>query len=315
MRHKIFFFSFLLALFSSFHLDQALACESCTIPRMGREIETQGAQKPWFVDVTFEQQNWDERPAEVAHELHEEGHHIHNKTHEEFYHFTLGATPQESLTLLAELPYVVRHSTEIEDHDRLGEKEESQGVGDLSVFALYQFLRQNKNYLGVLGGIKFPTGQTEEENSQGVLFEPELQPGTGSYDYPVGLIYQVDANPFILRGNAIYVLKTEGDQEFAFGDLFSTSLFLDYQLLPEWKGVEMKTGLDLNFQHEQKQIEEGEKVSDSGGSTLLLGPTLSIQAGEQVSVFTNLLFPVYQNLGGEHQELDFVWTGGAKVRW
>lgn len=313
MRYKAFLYSLILFSLLSFNLDRAQACESCTIPRIGRVSEMEKDKKPWFFDFTFEQQNWDERPARDAHELHEEGHHVHNKTHEEFYHFTLGANLWERATLLAEIPYVVRGSIEIEDHDRLGEKEESEGVGDLNFFSTYRFLEQDGNYLGAVGGIKFPTGETKETNSQNVRFEPELQPGTGSYDYPLGVVYQLRVNSFVFRGNAIYVIKTEGDQDFEFGDLFSTSLFLDYIVNPG--AFETKIGLDLNFQHEEKQVDRGTEVADSGGTTLFLGPALTIKANDNVSVFGNILFPVHQNLGGVHQELDFVWNVGTKVSW
>lgn len=317
MRYKAFSYSLILFSFLSFNLDRAQACESCTIPRIGRvsELEKGNLKKPWFFDFTFEQQNWDERPALDAHELHDEGHHVHNKTHEEFYHFTLGANPWENLTLLAEIPYVVRGFIEIEDHDRLGEKEESKGISDLNVLATYRFLTQGENYLGAVGGVKFPVGETKETNSQNVRFEPELQPGTGSYDYPLGVVYQIRVNSFVFRGNAIYVIKTEGDQDFEFGDLFSTSLFLDYIVNPGNNAFETKIGLDLNFQYEEKQVDRDVEVPDSGGTTLFLGPALTIKANDNVLIFGNFLFPIHQNLGGVHQELDFVWNAGAKVIW
>ena len=55
--------------------------------------------------------------------------------------------------------------------------------------------------------------------------------------------------------------------------------------------------------YEDKQIDRGEKVTDSGGTTLFLGPALTVKANDNVSVFGNVLFPVHQNLGGVHQEI------------
>lgn len=313
---KLFGFLILLSFFS-FNLDNARACESCTIPRIGREAEFEkdNLKKPWFFDFTFEQQQWDERPAREAHELHDKGHHVHNKTHEEFYHFTLGVNAWENVTLLAEIPYVVRGSIEIEDHDRLGKKEKSEGIGDLNLLLIYRFLKRGENSLGAVGGVKFPTGETKEKNSRNVRFEPELQPGTGSYDTPLGVVYQLKVNSFVFRGNVIYVIKTKGDQNFEFGDLFSMSLFLDYIVNPGSNAFETKIGLDLNFQHEKKQTNRGREEADSGGTTLFVGPALTVKANDNVLVFGNFLFPIYQNLGGVHQELDFVWTAGAKVTW
>jgi len=182
----------LLTLFILIHGTNALACESCSIQHVGRLNQTvdSGQKDVWNFNFMFEQQNWDEKPADEAHELHEEGHHFHDKTHEEFYHFSLGINATDTFSLTAEIPYVVRGSIEVKDHDRLGEKEQSEGWGDLYLLGTYKLIKKEANYLGIVGGIKFPSGQTNEENSEGIRFEPELQPGTGSWDYPVGIVYQ-----------------------------------------------------------------------------------------------------------------------------
>lgn len=291
--------------------------DSSTIPSLGREDGSlfEEKEKRWFFDFTFEQRHWDEIPAREAHELHEEGHHIHDKTHEEFYHFFLGLNLFENFNLTTEIPYVVRGFIEIEDHERLGEKETSKGWGDLNLLGTYRFLKEGENYLGAVGGVKFPTGETKGKNSQGIRLDPEFQPGTSSYDYPIGVVYQYTISPFIVRGNIIYVIKTEGDQDFEFGDLFSTSLFLDYVMNPSGNGFQVVIGLDLNFQYEEKQEERGLKVTDSGGTALFLGPALKVQLNDNVSLFGNILFPVHQNLGGVHQEVDFVWSLGARIAW
>ncbi len=315
-------FRILFALFISLSvfaggLKDALACESCLVPRIGRMENSEHVDglKKWFFDFTFEQQNWDEKPAREAHLLHHDGHHFHNKTHEEFYHFTLGANPAERLTVYAEVPLVVKGSVEIENHAFLGKKEESRGLGDAHILGTYRVLEKGESFLGAVLGVKLPTGQTKVANSRDEVFEMELQPGSGSFDFPAGVMYQWMVNPFVLRGNAMYVFKTEGDRQFEYGDLFSASLFLDLLIGPQSKGEETKIGLDLNFQNEQKQTENGLSVKDSGGNTLLLGPAVTLRRGQFVTLYGNVLFPVYQELGGVHQELDYVWNAGAKVNW
>lgn len=298
-------------------LKDILACESCLVPRIGRleNIEPMNGAKNWFFDFAFEQQNWDEKPAREAHLLHHDGHHFHDKTHEEFYHFTLGANPVERLTVYAEVPLVVRGSIEIENHADLGKKEESRGLGDAHFLGTYRVLEKGESFLGGVLGIKVPTGQTKVANSRDEIFEMELQPGTGSFDFPVGAIYQWTANSFVLRGNVMYVFKTEGDRQFEYGNLFSASLFLDLLVGPQSRDEETKIGLDLNFQNEQKQTENGLSVKDSGGNTLLLGPAVTLKRGRFITIYGSLLFPVYQELGGVHQELDYTWTAGGKVSW
>ena len=325
MKKKTVFYILILLFLFSFNSGSIFACDSCgcALSRAGSDAESMNQNQPWFFDFAFEQQNWHEKPALEAHELHETGHHFHDKTHEEFYHFTLGINPWEEFTALVEIPYVVRESVVIEGEEseetglpeRLGAKEQSEGLGDLNLTGIYRFLRKDENYLGLVAGVKFPTGSTKETNSQGDRFEPELQPGSGSYDYTIGATFKYELYPIALHGNALYVFKKKGSQEFEYGDLFSTYLFADYLMNPKSNRFQTKIGLDVNLQIDGRQTESGKEMVDSGGTTLLLGPSLSIKANDYVSVFGNFLFPVYQNLGGVHQELDFVWNAGAKISW
>lgn len=292
--------------------NQAWACDlcACTLSRSG----CSEGEKPWFFDFTFEQQNWDTMDARDAHQLHHQGHHVHNKTHEEFYHFTLGANPWDRVSIFAEIPYVVRESVEIHSHRRLGAKQISEGFGDLNLNGVWRFWQEEKGHVGMLGGVKFATGSTTEKDPDGARYEPELQPGSGSTDATVGGVFRYDLRPITLRGSAVYIFKTEGDQEFEYGDLFSTYLFIEYSL--NWgQAFETRIGVDMNLQIEEKQIDHGMEMEDSGGTTFLIGPALTIMANDHVAIFGNFMLPAYQNLGGVHQELDFTWSAGAKIAW
>jgi hypothetical protein len=305
-----FFLAFLVA------SKEVSACEACTIPNLGRHegiTVSESKDKKWFFKYLYEQQDWDEIPASEAHELHEDGHHIHDKTKEEFHHFSLGGKLTDQLTVYTDIPYVIRNSIEIEDHDRLGANEKSEGIGDLNVIGDYRFFQDDQSSAGFVGGVKFPTGETDEKNSAGTRFEPELQPGTGSYDYILGGIYQYQKDRFKFLGNLAYVFKTEGDQDYEFGDLLSSSLFFDYLINPNSRSFKTEIGLNANFQHEQKHEDHGSSVKDSGGTTFLLGPLVSIEAMPNTSLFGSILFPVHQDLGGVHQELDYTWTAGGKL--
>lgn len=310
------FVLFLLILLSSlsFKTTHAHACDSCgcTLAKMSETIK---GNKPWFFDFTVEQQNWKKKDAQAANDLVNEGHDFHDKTHEEFYHFMLGVNPVDRFTVLAETPYVVREAIEVEDVDHLGEKQHSEGLGDLSVIGIYKVLVQGDDFLGITGGVKYPTGQTKEKNFQGERFEVELQPGSGSYDYPMGVVYRHEIKPIVLSGNVSYVIKTKGSQEFEYGDLFFASLNADYVLNPQSQAFETKVGLAMNLHHEPKQTDHGVKKEDSGETSLFLGPAVTIKANDTVSIFGNILFPGYQTTGGVHQKLDYLWTAGAKMAW
>lgn len=319
MRSKIFLFAagvfFLTTIASS---KEVFACESCTIPDLGRNRGTtisESKDKKWFFKYLYEQQDWNEMPAAEAHELHEAGRHFHDKTREEFYHFSAGGHFADQFAVYTDIPYVIRESVEIEDHDRLGEREESSGWGDLHLIGDYRMFRDDRRSFGLAGGFKFPAGATEELNSVGTKFEPELQPGTGSVDYILGGIYEYRHDRVKFLGNVAYVFKTEGARDYRFGDLSSASLFVDYLLNPESASLKTEVGLNANVQYEQKHEDGGADVEDSGGTTLFLGPLVSVAANSDVSISGSALFPVYQDLGGVHQELDFAWTLAGMVKF
>ena len=71
------------------------ACEACTISNLGRHqgtVVSESRDKKWFFKYLFEQQAWETIPAEEAHELHHEGHDVHDKTREDFHHFIFGVS-------------------------------------------------------------------------------------------------------------------------------------------------------------------------------------------------------------------------------
>lgn len=293
----------------------ALACESCTVPRLGRQdhvaIVTDDSRR-WFARFLFEVQNWNAFGAEEAHDLHHDGHHVHNKTHEYFYHMGLGGHLTQDLMVSLDIPWVIRESLGAH-HENLGVKEKSEGFGDLTLIGAYRLYHEENTALRLAGGVKFPTGETDESNSMGDRFEPELQPGSGSYDFILGGVFEHQIDRLIFKGNTTYTFKTEGDQDYEFGDVLSVSVFADYVINPENERWTAKVGVDTNYQYSRKDQEAGVKEADSGGHMFLSGPSLTLAGICGASVYANILFPVLQDLGGVHQELDYVWTAGGKI--
>ncbi len=317
MRRKFFLFAFVLVYLFIIQLNSVQACNSCgcALSRIGTETKSPIESNPWLINFSFEHQNWDEIPAAQAHELHHDGHHIHDKTYEEFYHLGIGSHPTERFTAFLEIPFVVREQINIHSDEALGEKEKSEGIGDLQLTGIYRFLSQENSFLGPVIGIKFPTGQTSEKASDGDEFELEMQPGSGSFDYIVGAAFRYDIERFSIRGNSLYTFRTEGDHDFEFGDLFTSYIFMNYLINPGCHPFKIRPGIDLNLQVENKQEEAGEEIEDSGSTTLFIGPALMLDVTDHVSLLGNVLFPAYQDMGGVHQERDFIINLGVKISW
>ncbi len=318
MRKPIFYLSilFTVLVFSLLASGNVSACDSCgsTLARVSSEGKLDEGAAPFFFDFTFEQAVWQKRDPNLAHTLHHQGHDSHDKTREEYYHFSLGANAGKRLSFLGELPFIVRHSLDVDSHRTLGSRQRSEGFGDFKLTGIYKLLMADNSFIGPIAGLKFPTGQTKERDDYGVKFEPELQPGSGSFDPIMGGAFQHHIGRFGLNGNVLYTIRTRGHQHYQFGNLLSSYLYLDYLLNPDSRYFKTKIGLDTTIQNEQKHSSRGVgKLSDSGGTTWLMGPQFSVRGNSRVSVFGNILFPVYQNLGGVHQLVRFVWNAGIKI--
>jgi hypothetical protein len=289
------------------------ACEFCTIAYMGKK-EAQSEQDSRFTTkVFYEDQDWDEIPAADAHALHHQGHDAHDKQDEQITHTLLGFQATKRLSFDLDIPYVVRHYIEIDSHARLGKNETSHGLGDITLTGDYEFFQKADRSLGVMAGVKFPSGSTSENDSGGARIEPELQPGTGSYDYLFGLNGAIHPGTMDYSASAVYIYKTEGAQDFRHGDLFSVSLYAGKRLQLK-DHMLLKWGVLLNNQLENKQEADGELVKDSGGYTMLIGPHVELSYSLATVEFSYLA-PAVQELGGVHQELKGIWTGAMSVKF
>lgn len=252
----------------------------------------------------FEYQDWKHNDPKKAHELHEEGRDAHSRRNDMVYNVTLGYGVTDNLSLTLQLPFVQRETRQVEDHDFLGQHERSSGQGDVIVYGKYRFYN-NLFGAAAIFGIKAPTGRTSETDKQGERFEPEEQPGTGSTDFMFGMAINKAFGRFTVDGSVLYQLKGSGTQDYEFGDIVRTNLQGAFTIKErgEYPGVELLAG--VNAQFADKDHENSEKISDSGGTTVFFSPGIASQLTEKVRSSATIMFPVIQNLGRDHQEVDF----------
>lgn len=328
MKIVIVFTSFLVVLICPF--KSFATCDSCFLPRTGRDSGySLGADsKGLFFDVRYEYQNWDtnntsdesseheddhEEKSAIGHEEeseseggHEETPHGHNRSSDRLYHLSAGYNFSDQFSVLSHIAFIERFELQESGSER------SEGFSDLSILGTWRAMRSDSGFFGPVLGIKLPTGTTSEKNSLYQRFGAELQPGTGSTDVILGAAFEKNIKPLILRGNALYFLRTEGSQDYEFGDTTSLSLFAD---LPAYSIDEtiLFTGVDLNFQHGEKDTQDNETVGDSGASVLFLGPNITLRQNQSFLISAAVLFPVVQERGGNHQDVESIFTIGGRV--
>ncbi|PIQ85307.1 MAG: hypothetical protein COV74_09335 [Candidatus Omnitrophica bacterium CG11_big_fil_rev_8_21_14_0_20_45_26] len=255
-------------------------------------------------------------PASNAHRLHHDGRDIHGKNHEEIYEFQLGYGVLEDLDLYLSAPIVSKNSIEIDSHARLGAKEHATGFGDMRLLGKYRFFKQYVE-AALLAGIKFPTGRTTAERGSDTEFETELQPGSGSWDGQFGIVLSRSFKQRLsLASSFEYFLNTKGAQEHEMGDSFRYNIGASYVLRALGKRPNVSLVLEMNTEWAKKDSSRTmNRVFDSGGTTVLLSPGMVFDLTKNLSAYWAMPVPIYQNLGGEHEELNLQVLTGVSLHF
>ncbi len=305
------------ALLGAFPSQVLAGCQHCVI---GGQLEGQGTSGTFSgatlgkgkssAGFLYSYRNWDTLDSVIAHEEgEEEGSHVHNKIKESHYFVTASHGVSDRLDLSVQIPYVEIESRNTHDHDRLGEKERSTGIGDLILLGKYCFWERFFE-AALIAGIKFPTGETKEKDGSGERFEPEEQPGSGSFDPILGLGASKGLGLFHLDSSLIYTIRTEGDQDYEFGNALKLNGAVSVKMAQWLKDIRVYLTLEANAVFEDKDKQEGEKVSDTGATLLFLTPGLRVQGGERWVAYVSAPLPTVQNRPSGHQDLDYSILAG-----
>ncbi|MDH3687774.1 MAG: transporter, partial [Myxococcales bacterium] len=227
-------------------------------------------------------------------------------------------TPLDRLTLTLGVPFVWNRIVE----DFAGEKTRAtlSGFGDMSL-ASSLVLWRNRDVLPttwVEGRIwlKAPTGR-DESKVEGVR-DPHLQPGTGSWDFGVGLaaVHRFDWGS--LYGSVFYRENTEGSLDYEYGDVALANLALEVPIGHAfgWPALTWLTGgLELNFRYAGYDEEFGQRVRDSGGAILYATPSVRIRLpwgfrDSRASLRAAVQIPLTQHWLHNTQDEGEVWSVG-----
>lgn len=190
----------------------------------------------------------------------------------------------------------VNHFTRTEE----GETVISNGLGDVSILANYILLNTGdssrfkwKHALQIGGGIKMPTGRTNIL-SEGLLLNQNIQPGTGSFDFPLSLVYTLRYQHIGLNTELGYRFNTGNKAHYRFGNRFNTACKLFYwqkagklSLLPQ-AGIAFESAASDSRNDIQQPY--------TGGSVLMANLGLDIYY-QRFSFGAGYQHPLFQNVG------------------
>ena len=169
----------------------------------------------------------------------------------------------------------------------------------------------------ILGGVKLPTGddnETDESGTSNQPLEPSLQPGSGTFDVMGGVAYsRWLTERMTLDTSASYTWRSEENQ-YKIGDLVLFGVAAGYRLTEDM-GTFPRVSLfgELAVRYLFKNEEDGEKVANSGGTTLFLGPGVRVGLSPRFSWDLAFYLPIVQDLNDEQQETTYKISTGITL--
>jgi hypothetical protein len=263
----------------------------------------------------FDYLRYNSIPAAEAHALHHNGHDVHGKNYETFYNIDFGYGISQDIDVYLSAPIVSKNSIDVHNHGAAqGRKASATGFGDMRLLGKYRFWKKGVE-AALITAVKFPTGRTSAKRPNGNKFEIENQPGSGSWDGDFGIaVSRSFKKRFSAASSFLYHLKTPGGQDFNAGDVFQYNAGLSYALRELGNHPNLSLVLELNHRWALKDRSRiFSSVPDSGGTSIFITPGLQADLTRNFSAFCALALPVYQNLGGEHEETVIEVLAGLSV--
>lgn len=188
-------------------------------------------------------------------------------------------------------------------------KQHINGIGDITVLGMYQIYQTHKDstffihslQAGV--GVKLPTGKFSEANNGS--FNPSYQVGTGGWDYLLATEYVIKRRQFGLNTLLNYVIKTENNKHYRFGNQFNYSGTFFYLIEKTKYAFAPQLGFAGEVYEHNYQL--GQRVRNTAGDILF--SKIGFEMGNRkLSLGANLMLPIYQNLNGGNLEANYRWS-------
>ncbi|MBI3591615.1 MAG: transporter [Candidatus Melainabacteria bacterium] len=201
-----------------------------------------------FINLLTDYTNFDTFSNKKLIELDKRHEHVHDTANLFTPSVGVGYGLTDNLTIGLRLPYVFRFGIkDVHDAD-VGKAGNSIGIGDITLFGQYRFLKNEKRNLhaALLAGLKIPSGVKRTRARDGDLFEADEQPGSGSWDPLIGIAISKKLGNISLDANGLYKFATRGSQGSDLGDIVNYNLAISYRLIRDGDFYEKSKSHNLN---------------------------------------------------------------------
>lgn len=212
------------------------------------------------------------------------------------------------------LPYSNRDHLHIHNHHGtpIPEAWQFNGIGDMRLNLRYQPADRQADDMtwSLQGGLKLPTGSTDERNAEGDLAERSVQPGSGTTDLLLagGLAYTPQSVPGSLFSNLALQFPLNEDDGYQPG--WRSSLQVGWLLPLNGKLDLILQGNLLYVAHDRGIHAEPE---DSGRTEVALVPGLTYAWTRQLTVYGQVELPVFQDVNGVQLTHDYAASVGLSL--
>jgi len=229
---------------------------------------------------------------------------------------TLGIdySPSRAWGFNVQLPYFDRfHSTLAEGDSELSYSH-SHGIGDIRVTGRYQGFSADGS-LGVLFGVKLPTGATDTNfyagPQAGERVDAGLQAGTGTTDALIG-VYNFGnlAQSLGYFAQATFQVPLYTHDAFKPGSGLNLNAGLRYTA---WQRVTPQ--LQLNVRTEKRESGANADIPNSGATLAYLSPGVNVRLDKHWDAFAYIQWPVYQRVNGLQLEPRRSYSIGVQYRY
>jgi hypothetical protein len=216
-------------------------------------------------------------------------------------------------------PLASRDHLHIHNHQgaQLEERWKFTELGDLRAVGRYQKPvgapdSAHPSRVGLLFGLKLPTGRINVANGEGEVAERSLQPGTGTTDAIIGAFFQQDLLPhgasWFAQAQYQHALNTK--DEFKPGSQWSVDLGYGQAIADKLSAV-----VQLNMVVKGRNAGANAEPEDSGGRFVFLSPGLSYSISEKMRAYAFFQQPLYQHVNGVQLTARRALVAGVTARF
>jgi hypothetical protein len=217
------------------------------------------------------------------------------------------------------LPIAIRDHEHIHNHHgaALDESWNFARPGDLRVLGRYRLALESADPtttqgVGVIFGLKLPTGSTGVANDEGDTAERSLQPGTGTLDGVLGAFYQQSLAEYRLSwfAQVLYQRAFQSHNDYRPGERITLDLGARYDLTDRF-------GLLLQINAHYRAADGGAEAepNNSGSRAVSVSPGFSYGVTDNTQVYGFIQKPVYQWVKGVQLTADWSAVFGVGMRF